>query len=100
MALLNPTAFWTRNCRRFGQAQGDPEMIKVAKQAILKVGISGWLKYLSAEDANRLKIKFMQNNESLRAEVLSDLKDVNKAKKSATALSGLISLLVFAQQRD
>ncbi len=61
----------------FGKSEGDEAMIALAKQGIQSIGVSGWLKYLSDEKANRLDITFGQNNQELMADVRSDLKDPN-----------------------
>ena len=85
---------------QFVEVEGDPAMTELAKLAIEKVGVSGWLKYLVDEGAQRLDILFGQNNEQMIADVRSDLKDVNKAKTAASGLRGLIQATKIAHKNN
>ena len=79
----------------WGKAEGDEQMIDLAKIWITKVGASGFLKYLSDEDANRLSIMIGQNESQIVSDVRSDLLTENKAKKTATAVRGLIQTAIL-----
>ena len=60
--------------------QGDPEMILVAKDAVEKVGDSGWLVYLSEQGIKNVKIIFYQDEEKLAADIVSVMPSRNNAK--------------------
>ncbi|MDH3493405.1 MAG: hypothetical protein OEM82_07640 [Acidobacteriota bacterium] len=96
--VVTPEGMLDEEKSGWGKAEGDEPMIELAKIAITKVGVSGWLKYLSDKDANRLNIMFGQNDEQMIADVRSDLQTENKAKSTASALRGMIQAAILADK--
>ncbi len=85
---------------QWGQSAGNEQMVELAKLGILKLGSSGWLKYLSDKDVFRLNMVFEQNDTQMLSRVVSDLGDPNKAKSTASALNALISAAKIAHKNN
>jgi hypothetical protein len=80
------------------ESKGDEAMRELAIEAIQKVGVSGFLRYLSAENVKHLEILFGQNESHMIANVYSDLKDTKTARATASALQ-LAMLLAKRTER-
>ncbi|MEZ5308270.1 MAG: hypothetical protein R2684_14085 [Pyrinomonadaceae bacterium] len=96
--VVNPDGMLDPNLSKFVSKDGDEAMIALGMQAIEKVGVSGWLRYLADAKANRLNIMFGQNADILLAEVTSDLGSENEAKSQATGLRNLVNGVLFAHK--
>jgi hypothetical protein len=76
------------------EEQGDPQMILVAKDAVEKVGDSGWLVYLSDQGIKNLRIVFYQDEDELAANIISVLPSINKARTVSSGLNFFKSIAV------
>ena len=70
----------------------DAQMAKLAKDAILAIGDSGWLGYLNTIGIKKVVFTLSQDDNFMTAKILGEQKDENSAKTSASGLSGLITL--------
>lgn len=82
------------------EEEGDPEMILVAKDAVEKIGDSGWLVYLTKADINNVRIVFYQDEESLAADVTAIMPNENRARSTAVQFSGYIQAAIFAHNNN
>lgn len=82
------------------EEEGDPEMILVAKDAVEKIGDSGWLVYLTKADINNVRIMFYQDEESLAADVTAIMPSENRARSTAVQFSGYIQAAIFAHNNN
>jgi hypothetical protein len=76
---------------QFTVAEGDPQMVEVAKEALEAVGDSGWLGYLRNYGAENVRITFQQDKDKITATVESEAKTEEKASSLASGLRALIS---------
>lgn len=76
---------------KFTVAEGDPQMVEVAKEALEAVGDSGWLGYLTIFDVKKVKITLVQDNDNVFATVEADQPTAEKAKTMASKLGLLMS---------
>lgn len=74
------------------EAKYDPKMVKLAQDAILAVGDSGWFGYLKNLGVKNITFTLEQDDKEIKATVLSDQKDINAAKSVASSLNTLISI--------
>ena len=74
------------------QTPNDEQMAKLAQDAILAIGDSGWLGYLNTIGIKKVVFTLSQDNENIIANIIGDQKDENSAKTSASGLTGLISI--------
>ncbi|MCO6511288.1 MAG: hypothetical protein J5I65_10910 [Aridibacter famidurans] len=82
------------------EEEGDPEMILVAKDAVEKLGDSGWLVYLTKADIKNVRIVFYQDEESLAADVTAIMPNENRARSTAVQFAGYISAAIFAHNNN
>ena len=78
---------------RFAQVEdpGDQAMVALVKDAIAKVGSTGWLKYLADEGASELEMTFGQTDEAMNALVRSEYGNEKRAKQAVSAIKTLIA---------
>lgn len=74
------------------KAEGDPEMINVAKDAIEAIGDSGILTYLSRLEVELVNFTLVQDDKQIYAIITSDQKSENKAKSISSGLNNYISI--------
>jgi hypothetical protein len=74
------------------QAANDPAMAKLAQDAILAVGDSGWLGYLKILGVKKVTFILSQNDTELTAKILGEQKDENAAKTTASGLNAFIGI--------
>lgn len=79
---------------------GDPEMILVAKDAIEKIGDSGWLVYLTQADIKNIRIVFYQDEESLAADITAILPNENRARSLSLQFSSWVQAAIFAHNNN
>ncbi len=75
------------------EEQGDPQMILVAKDAVEKVGDSGWLVYLSDQGIKNVRVVFFQDDEQLAVNIIAIMPSQNNARMVA---SGFRTMKSFA----
>ncbi len=71
---------------KFVSAEGNEQMVNTAKSAIEAFGDSGFLIYLKNQNIDKANLTLAQNDEQIYIQLVSDMKDPNKAN---TAMSGL-----------
>ena len=74
------------------QTTNDPAMAKLAQDAILAVGDSGWLGYLKTLGVKKVTFTLSQNDTELTAKILGEQKDENTAKTTASGLNTFIQI--------
>jgi len=74
------------------EEQGDPQMILVAKDAVEKVGDSGWLVYLSDQGIKNVRVVFFQDEEQLAVNIIALMPSQNNARTVASGFRTLRSL--------
>jgi len=72
--------------------KNDPEMEKLAQNAIIAVGDAGWLGYLDKLRAKNVVITVEQNDVELVASLRADQPSENDAKVAASGLNSLLSI--------
>jgi hypothetical protein len=96
IVLKNPKLIKTN-----AQTPNDEQMAKLAQDAILAVGDSGWLGYLrTVVGLKKVVFTLSQDNDNITANILGEQKDENSAKTSASGLTGIISLGKAASDGD
>lgn len=73
-------------------AKNDPEMVKLAQDAILAVGDSGWFGYFDKFKVKKVVITLVQSDTELQVAVKADQPTENEAKQMASGLNVLIAL--------
>jgi hypothetical protein len=76
---------------QFILAEGDEQMVLVAKTAIEAVGNSGWLGYLQNMGAEKVKLTLAQDKEKVIAIIESEQRTLEKANTMASGLSLLFA---------
>jgi hypothetical protein len=71
--------------------EGDPAMVKVVTEAIAAIGDSGWLGYLSNEGIKTITFTFVQNDQELFADIVSEQLSPKRAETKSQQLTSLIS---------
>ena len=85
--LKNPTAIPQQNA-----TPSDPVMEKLAQDAIIAVGDSGWFGYLDKLKAKKLVISVEQNENNFIVSVKADQPSENEAKQAASGLNTVLSV--------
>lgn len=80
------------------QDEGDQAMITLAKDAVEKVGDSGWLIYLSDQDIKDVRIILLQDEEQLAANIVSVMPNENEAKRTASGFRLLLRAALTAHK--
>ena len=70
----------------------DAQMAKLAQDAILAIGDSGWLGYLNTIGIKKVVFTLSQDDNFMTARILGEQKDENAAKTSASVLLGFITI--------
>lgn len=78
----------------------DPEMVKLAQDAILAVGDAGWFGYLDKLKAKNIVITVEQNDTILTASIRADQPTENDAKQAASGLNAILAIAVPASKGD
>lgn len=96
VVLKNPKPIKTDN-----NAPNDPAMAKLAQDAILAIGDSGWLGYLkTVAGVKKIVFTLSQDENSMVAKILGDQKDENTAKTNASGLNALRAIGLNATDGD
>lgn len=82
------------------EEQGDEKMILIAKDAVEKVGDSGWLEYFRMQEIRNVRIVFFQDEEQLAVDVTSLMPSENRARGMAGVFRGFIQGAIFAHNND
>lgn len=71
-------------------AEGDEQMVDIAKQAIAAVGDSGWLIYLKTQGIDKITYEVMQDDAEIRIVITSDQPTPERANTITSGLRGAI----------
>lgn len=82
------------------EEEGDPEMILVAKDAVEKIGDSGWLYYLTLADINHVRVTFYQDDKSLVGEVATIMPSENRARSTVSQWRSWVQTALFAHNNN
>ncbi|REJ76371.1 MAG: hypothetical protein DWQ47_12250 [Acidobacteria bacterium] len=82
------------------EEEGDPDMILVAKDAVEKIGDSGWMWYLTEAGINDVRIVFYQDEDKLAAEVVALMPNEARAKSLSSQFSTWLSTALFAHNNN
>lgn len=82
------------------EEEGNGEMILVAKDAVEKVGDSGWLVYLSDAGIKNVRIEFYQNEESLAADIMAIMPNENRARSLSIQFNTWVQGAIFAHNNN
>jgi hypothetical protein len=80
--------------------KNDPELEKLAQNAIIAVGDAGWLGYLDKLKTKTVVITVEQNDTELVANLRADQPSENDAKVVASGLNTLLALATPAAKGD
>lgn len=78
---------------KFIKAEGDEKMKEVARQAIEAVGNSGFLVYLKNSGVDKVNFTLVQDDKQINVIIVSEQKDLNKAKTTASSLNNMLSIV-------
>ncbi len=76
-------------------SDGNEKTVEAVKEAIEALGDSGWLGYLRNLGVEKVSFKLIQDDENLRAEIVSDQPDEEKAKKISNGFNLLLKLALL-----
>ncbi len=85
-----------RKKSKFVQVEGDEKMREVARQAIEAVGDSGFLAYLKNSGVDKVNFKIVQDDKQINVIIVSEQKNPNTAKTTASSLNSLLSVAKLA----
>lgn len=85
---------------RIIRAEGDEQMVELAKQAIAAVGDSGWLIYLKTQGIDKITYQVMQNDEQIQVLVTSDQPTPERANTITSGLKGAIEAALLLDQNN
>lgn len=74
------------------KADGDPEMVNLAKDAIEAIGDSGILTYLTKFKVEKVNFTLVQDDKQIYAIIASDQKTENQAKTIASGMNNYITI--------
>ncbi|CAN5389485.1 hypothetical protein BH10ACI1_BH10ACI1_00070 [soil metagenome] len=83
---------------RFVRAEGDPQMILVAKESIEAIGDSGFLAYLKNFGVDKANLTLKQDDTQIYVLLVSDQKDANKANTTASGFNTMLQGLILADK--
>lgn len=81
---------------KYVKTEGDETMINVAKDSIEAIGDSGFLIYLKNLNIDKANLTLAQNDEQIYIQLVSDMKDPNKANVAASGLRTTVEGLNLA----
>lgn len=81
---------------KYVKTEGDESMINVAKDSIEAIGDSGFLIYLKNLNIDKANLTLAQNDEQIYIQLVSDMKDANKANVAASGLRTTVEGLNLA----
>jgi hypothetical protein len=82
----------------FVKADGDAKTVEVVRQAIEALGDSGWLGYLRNLGIEKVNFTLIQDDENLRAIIVSDLPNPDKANTVSSGFRGLVQGAILADK--
>ncbi len=82
---------------KYVRFEGDEKMVVAAKESIEAIGDSGFLIYLKNQNIDKANLTLAQNDDQIYIQLVSDMKDPNKAN---TAMSGLNAAIQGAVMLD
>jgi len=77
---------------RYIKAEGDEEMVNVAKDAIEAINNSGLFYYLKSLGVEKINFTLVQDDKQMYAIITSSQKDENKAKSISSGFNTLLSI--------
>ncbi|MCA1625083.1 MAG: hypothetical protein LC778_15040, partial [Acidobacteria bacterium] len=77
---------------RYLKAEGDEEMVNVAKRAIESISDSGLFYYLKTLGVEKVNFTLVQDDKQMYAVITSSQKDENKAKSISSGFNTLLSI--------
>ena len=81
---------------KFIKTEGDKKMSEVARQAIEAVGDSGFLFFLKESGVDKVNFTLVQDDKQMNVIIVSEQRDLNKARTTASTLNALLSGLKIA----
>ena len=79
-------------------AEGNPQMVEVASNAIAAVGASGWLGHLRNQGVEKINFTVVQDNDNLQVIITSDFQIPERANTVTSGLNGLIQGALLADK--
>jgi len=76
---------------KFIKSEGDAKLVEVVKQTFVAVGDSGWLRYLSSQGIEQVKISAAQNSENFSVSIISQQPTVAKANTLSSGLNSIVT---------
>jgi hypothetical protein len=73
-------------------AKNDPQMVKLAQEAILAAGDSGWFGYFDRFQAKKVLISLVQTDTELQVVIQGDQPSEERARSMASGLNTLIAI--------
>jgi hypothetical protein len=98
--VLNKDGKFDISKTKFLQAEGDPKMINVAKEAIEAVNDSGWLGYLTALGNKKVIFTIQQDQENIAVQIQSAVDNDTSAKRIASGLNAIIAIAKVRVDED
>jgi hypothetical protein len=81
-------------------AEGNEQMVDIAKQAIAAISDSGWLGYLRNQGVDKINFTVVQDNDNLQVIIVSDQPTPERAKTMASGLNGIIQAALLADKNN
>lgn len=82
----------------FVKSDGDIKTVEVVRQAIEALGNSGWLGYLRNFGVEKINFTLIQDDENLRAIIVSDFPNPDKANTVSSGFRGLVQGTILADK--
>ncbi len=76
----------------FVDGQGEPEIIKIAQEAIMALGDSKFLKSLTDVDVKNIELSVVQNGDKFEVLIVSSLPTPEKARTAASGFGGILTV--------
>jgi hypothetical protein len=82
----------------FVKSDGDAKTVEVVRQAIEALGDSGWLGYLRNLGVEKVNFTLIQDDENLRAVIVSDFPNPDQANRVSSGFRGLVQGALLADK--
>jgi hypothetical protein len=84
----------------FVKADGDAKMVEVVRQAMEALGDSGWLGYLRNLGVEKVNFTLVQDDQNLRAIIVSDFPNQDQANRVSSGFRGLVQTALLLDKSD
>lgn len=81
---------------KYVRSEGDEQMVIAAKESIEAIGDSGFLSYLKNQNIDKANLTLAQTDDQIYIQLVSDMKDPNKANTAMSGLNTAIQAAMFA----